>query len=110
MANLLVATAGWLVKPTQARALKQAPPRSSSSNADANPGWLSRHSSLPSPGIEPPRTLRRSRSAGPDQAPLSKSDTPTRGRGTWKSLGPSTCPSSPKCLEGQILGSSLHAW
>ena len=72
MVNLLVATAGWLVKPTQARALKLAPPRSSSSNADANPGWLSRHSSLPSPGIEPPRTLRRSRSAGPDQAPLSK--------------------------------------
>ncbi len=53
MANFILATAGWLIKPTQARAVELAPPRSSSSSADANPGWLSRHSSRPLHGSEP---------------------------------------------------------
>ena len=51
MANLLVVTAGRLVKPTRVNAVKLASPHSSS--ADANPRWLSRHSSRPSPGTEP---------------------------------------------------------
>ena len=49
MANLLVATAGRLVEPTRVNAVNLvASPRSTS--ADANPGWLGRHSSRPSHG------------------------------------------------------------
>jgi hypothetical protein len=52
MANLLVVTAGRLVKPTRVNAVNLvASPRSSS--ADANPRWLGRHSGRPSPGTEP---------------------------------------------------------
>jgi hypothetical protein len=51
MANLLVVTAGRLVKPTRVTAVKLASPRSSS--ADANPGWLGRHSSRPLRGTGP---------------------------------------------------------
>ena len=51
MANLLVVTAGRLVKPTRVHAVNLvASPRSSS--ADANPRWLSRHSGRPSPSTE----------------------------------------------------------
>jgi hypothetical protein len=51
MANLLVVTAGRLVKPTRVNAVNLvAFPRST--GADANPGWLSRHSSRPLRGSE----------------------------------------------------------
>lgn len=45
MANFIIATAGWLIKPIRAHTVELAPPPRSSSGADANPGWLSRHSS-----------------------------------------------------------------
>jgi hypothetical protein len=52
MANLLIVTAGRLVKPTRVNAVNLvAFPRSTST--DANPGWLDRHSSRPSPGTGP---------------------------------------------------------
>jgi hypothetical protein len=52
MANLLIVTAGRLVKPTRVNAVNLvAFPRSTST--DANPGWLGRHSSRPSPGTGP---------------------------------------------------------
>ena len=56
MANFVVTTAGWLFKPLRrARAVELATPRSSSSrSADANPGWLSRHSSRPLHGTRKP--------------------------------------------------------
>jgi hypothetical protein len=49
VANIVVTTAGWLFKPLRrARVVELATPRGSSSqSADANPGWLSRHSSRP---------------------------------------------------------------
>jgi hypothetical protein len=53
VANFIVATAGSLIKLTgRTRAVEQATPRSSSS-ADANLGWLSRHSSRPLHGTKP---------------------------------------------------------
>jgi hypothetical protein len=53
VANFIVATAGWLIKPTRrARAVELATPRSRSSAA-ANPEWLSRHSSRPLHGTKP---------------------------------------------------------
>ena len=52
MANLLVVTAGRLVKPTRVNAVNLvAFPRSTST--DANPAWLGRHSSRPSRGTGP---------------------------------------------------------
>jgi len=52
VANFIVATAGWLIKPTRReRPVELAAPRSSS--AAANPGWLSRHSSRPLHGTKP---------------------------------------------------------
>jgi hypothetical protein len=53
--NFIVATAGWLIKPTRrrVRVVELATPRSSSSSADASPGWLSRHSSRPLHGAKP---------------------------------------------------------
>ena len=54
MANLLVVTAGRLVEPTRVNAVNLvASPRSSSTGAGANPGWLGRHSSRPSHGTGP---------------------------------------------------------
>ena len=53
MANLLVVSAGRLLKPTRVHGVDLVA-RSRSISADANPRWLSRHSShRPSPGIEP---------------------------------------------------------
>jgi hypothetical protein len=52
MANLLIVTAGRLVKPTRVNAVNLvAFPRSTS--ADANPGWLGQHSSRPLHGTGP---------------------------------------------------------
>ncbi len=58
MANFIISTAGWLIKPTRrAHTLELAPPsRSSSSSggaAAANPGWLGRHSSRSLHGTKP---------------------------------------------------------
>ena len=55
MANFIIATAGWLIKPTRrAHTLELAPPSHSSSGAaDANPGWLGRHSSRSLHGTKP---------------------------------------------------------
>jgi hypothetical protein len=54
VSNFIVTTAGWLFKPSRrARVVELATPASSSSGADANPGWLSRHSSRPLHGIKP---------------------------------------------------------
>jgi hypothetical protein len=48
VANLIVSSAGRLIKPIlRAPALKLAPPQGGGSDADAAPGWLSRHSSRP---------------------------------------------------------------
>jgi hypothetical protein len=57
VANFIIATAGWLIKPTRrAHTLELASPSRSSSSggaADANPGWLGRHSSRPLHGTKP---------------------------------------------------------
>jgi hypothetical protein len=56
VANFIIATAGWLIKPTRrAHTLELAPPSRSSSGgaADANPGWLGRHSSRSLHGTKP---------------------------------------------------------
>ena len=45
MANLVVATVGWLTKLTPTPTIELTPPRSNS--PVMNPGWLSRHSSRP---------------------------------------------------------------
>ena len=49
MANFIITSAGWIFKPIRhARVVELAtPPSSGSRRADANPGWLSRHSSRP---------------------------------------------------------------
>ena len=56
MSNFIVTTAGWLLKPSRrARVVVElATPASSSRSADANPGWLSRHSSRPLHGTRKP--------------------------------------------------------
>jgi hypothetical protein len=57
VANVIIATAGWLIKPTRrAHTLELAPPSRSSSSAaaaDAKPGWLGRHSSRSLHGTKP---------------------------------------------------------
>jgi hypothetical protein len=46
VANVVTATVGWLIRPTQRTpGVKPALRSPRSSDADANPGWLSRHSS-----------------------------------------------------------------
>ena len=55
MSNFIVTTAGWLFRPSRrARVVELATPASSSRSADANPGWLSRHSSRPLHGTREP--------------------------------------------------------
>ena len=56
MSNFILTTAGWLFKPSRrARVVQLATPASSSRrSADANPGWLSRHSSRPLHGTRKP--------------------------------------------------------
>ena len=55
MSNFIVTTAGWLFKPSRrARVVELASPGSSSRSADANSGWLSRHSSRPLHGTRKP--------------------------------------------------------
>jgi hypothetical protein len=49
VANFIVTTAGWVFKPSRRMRVVEldTPGGSSSRSADANPGWLSRHSSRP---------------------------------------------------------------
>ena len=55
MSNFILTTAGWLFKPSRrARVVELATPGSSSRSDDANPGWLSRHSSRPLHGTRKP--------------------------------------------------------
>ena len=55
MSNFIVTTAGWLFRPSRrARVVELATPASSSRSADADPGWLSRHSSRPLHGTREP--------------------------------------------------------
>ena len=55
MSNFIVTTAGWLFRPSRrARVVELATPASSSRSADADPGWLSRHSSRPLHGSRKP--------------------------------------------------------
>ncbi len=55
MSNFILTTAGWLFKPSRrARVVELATPARSSRSADANPGWLSRHSSRPLHGTKKP--------------------------------------------------------
>ena len=55
MANVVTATVGWLIGPTQRAPSRVEPalPSPGSSDADANPGWLSRHSSRSLYGAKP---------------------------------------------------------
>jgi hypothetical protein len=54
VANFIVASAERLIKPTRrAPAVELAHPPRRSSDADANPGWLSRHSSYYVYGTKP---------------------------------------------------------
>jgi hypothetical protein len=54
VANFIMATVGWLIEPTRrASGLEPALPSPRSSEADANPGWLGRHSSRSSYGTKP---------------------------------------------------------
>ena len=54
MANVIVATVGWLIEPTRrATGVEPALPPPRSSDADAKPGWLSRHSSRSLHGTKP---------------------------------------------------------
>jgi hypothetical protein len=55
VSNFIVTTAGWLFKPSlRARVVELASPGSSSRSADANPDWLSRHSSRALHGTRKP--------------------------------------------------------
>jgi hypothetical protein len=56
VANFIITSAGWLFKPTRrTRVVELAtPPSSGSRSADANPVWLSRHSSRPLRGTRKP--------------------------------------------------------
>jgi hypothetical protein len=55
VSNFIVTTAGWLFRPSRrARVVELATPASSSRSADADPGWLSRHSSRPLHGTREP--------------------------------------------------------
>jgi hypothetical protein len=54
MANFIIATAEWFIKPIRAHTVDLAPPpRASSGAADAPPGWLGRHSSRSLHGSKP---------------------------------------------------------
>ena len=54
MANVVTSTVSWLIRPTQrAPGVEPALPSPRKSDADANPGWLSRHSSRYSCGAKP---------------------------------------------------------
>ena len=54
MANVIMATVGWLIEPTRrATGVEPALPPRRSSDADANPGWLSRQSSRSLHGGKP---------------------------------------------------------
>jgi hypothetical protein len=55
VANFIIATAEWFIKPIRrAHTVDLAPPpRASSSADDAPPGWLSRHSSRSLHGSKP---------------------------------------------------------
>jgi hypothetical protein len=53
MANFIIATAEWFIKPIRAHSVDLAPPPRVSSRADAPPGWLGRHSSRSLHGSKP---------------------------------------------------------
>ncbi len=53
MANFIIATAEWFIKPIRAHTVDLVPPPRASSGADAPPGWLGRHSSSSLHGSKP---------------------------------------------------------
>jgi hypothetical protein len=53
MANFIIATAEWFIKPIRAHTVDLVPPPRARGGADAPPGWLGRHSSSSLHGSKP---------------------------------------------------------
>jgi hypothetical protein len=53
VANFIITTAGWFIKPIRAHKVDLAPLPRAGSGADAPPGWLGRHSSRSLHGSKP---------------------------------------------------------